>query len=84
MWVSVVSAYEVANTFERNKDEHGLEIAHGLRYAAGHILSYALHVCVGRNKAQEILPELWKDIFFERFDDYKKGHLDANEHIQTI
>ena len=53
------------------KDEHGLEIAHGLRYAAGNIVAYAVHVCVGPEKALKILPEVWKAIFAERFEDYK-------------
>ena len=77
MWLTVVSAYETANQFEKDKDPHGLEIAHSLRYAAGHIIAYALNVCVGPQKAKEVLPLLWKDIFFERFDDYRKEHLDA-------
>ena len=47
MWISVVSAFQTANKFEKAKDEHGLEIAHNLRYAAGHIIAYAVHVCVG-------------------------------------
>ena len=77
MWLTVISAYEAGNKFEREKDEHGLEIAHTLRYAAGHIVSYMVHVCVGRDQAKEIMPEVWKNIVFERFDDYRKEHLDA-------
>lgn len=78
MWLTVVSAYETANKFEKDKDPHGIEIAHGLRYAAGHIIAYAVHVCVGAEKAKEILPEIWKNIYFERYDEYRKEHLDAN------
>lgn len=77
MWISVVSAYQTANGFEKAKDEHGIEIAHNLRYAAGHIIAYAVNVCVGSEKAKEVLPELWKDIVFERFDDYRKEHLNG-------
>lgn len=77
MWISVVSAFQTANKFEKVKDEHGLEIAHNLRYAAGHIIAYAVHVCVGPEKAKEVVPELWKDIVFERFDDYRKEHLNG-------
>jgi hypothetical protein len=77
MWLTVVSAYETANTYERNKDEHGIEIAHGLRYAAGHIVAYAVHVCVGPEKAKEFLPEVWKHIIVERFDGYRKEHLNV-------
>jgi purine-cytosine permease-like protein len=75
MWITVVSAYETANKFERDKDEHGVEIAHNLRYAAGHIVAYAVQVCVGIDKAREILPEVWKNIVFERYEEYRKEHL---------
>jgi hypothetical protein len=77
MWLMVVSAYEVANKFEQDKDPHGIEIAHSLRYASGHIVAYAITVCVGAEKAKEILPEVWKAMFYERFDEYRKEHLDV-------
>ena len=75
MWLVVVSSYETANAFEKDKDAHGLEIAHGLRYAAGNIIAYAVHVCLGAEEAKKVLPEVWKAIFYERFDDYRKEHL---------
>jgi purine-cytosine permease-like protein len=75
MWISVVSAYQTANKFENSKDEHGVEIAHGLRYAAGNIIAYAVHVCVGPDKAAKYMPEVWKAIVVERFDEYRKEHL---------
>jgi hypothetical protein len=78
MWLTVVSAYETANKFERDKDAHGIEIAHNLRYAAGHIVAYAVQVCVGHEKAREYMPALWKNVVFERFDEYRKEHLNAN------
>jgi hypothetical protein len=77
MWLTVVSAYETANFFEQTKDAHGIEIAHGLRYAAGNIIAYAVYACVGTEKAKEYLPEMWKTIFYERFDEYRKEHLDV-------
>lgn len=77
MWISVVSAYQTANKFEKNKDEHGIEIAHGLRYAAGNIVAYAVHVCVGPEKAAEYMPDVWKAIVVERFDEYRKEHLNV-------
>jgi hypothetical protein len=79
MWIMVVSAYETANKFERNKEEHGIEISHSLRYAAGHIVAYAVEACLGREKAREVLPEVWKNVVFERFEEYRKEHLDANK-----
>jgi hypothetical protein len=78
MWLVVVSAYQTANKFERDKDAHGIEIAHGLRYAAGNIVAYMVYVCVGPEKAKEFLPEMWKNVFFERYEDYRKEHLDVD------
>jgi hypothetical protein len=78
MWVTVVSAYEAANKFERDKDEHGIEIAHMLRYAAGHIIAYAIHVCVGQEKAREYVPAMWKRVADERFAKYREEHLDVD------
>jgi hypothetical protein len=77
MWATVVSAYEVANKYERDKDEHGLEIAHNLRYAIGHIVAYMVQVCNGQEKARDILPEVWKHMVFERFEEYRKEHLNV-------
>jgi purine-cytosine permease-like protein len=77
MWISVVSAYQTANHYEKNKDEHGVEIAHGLRYAVGNIIAYAVHVCVGPEKAAELMPEVWKHIMIERYDNYRKEHLNG-------
>ena len=78
MWLTVLSAYEVANKFERDKDEHGIEIAHNLRYAAGHVVAYMVQACVGYEKAKEIMPEIWKVIVDDRIDDYRKEHLNVN------
>jgi hypothetical protein len=74
MWITVVSAYHTANKFEKDKDAHGIEISHGLRYAAGNIIAYAIHVCVGAEKAKEFIPEMWKNVVYERFEEYKKSH----------
>lgn len=75
MWLSIVSAYEAANKFEREKDPHGIEIAHTLRYAAGNIVAYAIHVCVGPEEARKHIPEMWKSVVHERYADYRKEHL---------
>ncbi len=74
-WMMVYSGYEVANHFEKTKNEHGLEIAHNLRYAAGHIVSYAVISCLGYKEAAKVLPDVWLEIVYERFDDYKKEHI---------
>jgi hypothetical protein len=78
MWITVVSAYQTANQFEREKDAHGIEIAHTLRYAAGNIVTFMVHACVGHEKAAELMPEVWKHVVFERYEEYRKEHLDVN------
>jgi hypothetical protein len=78
MWITVVSAFQTANKFEKDKDAHGIEISHGLRYAAGNIMAYMIHVCVGAEEAKKYLPEMWKAVFYERFDDYRKEHLNES------
>jgi hypothetical protein len=77
MWITVVSSYQTANQFEREKDEHGLEAAHMLRYAAGNILAYAIHICVGPEEAAKYIPELWRDVVNERYEDYRREHLNV-------
>jgi len=79
MWITVVSAYQTANFFERTKDEHGIEIAHNLRYAVGNIIAYMMYVCLGSEKAKEYLPEMWKAAVAERFDAYRTEHLSNKE-----
>lgn len=78
MWLAVVASYEAANQFERNKDAHGLEIAHGLRYAAGNIIVYSMLVALGPEEARKHIPDVWKSIVAERFDAYRKEHLDVD------
>lgn len=76
LWQTVVAAYVTANQYERDKDPHGVEIAHGLRYAAGHILAYAMIATTGPAVAQTHMPAMWKAVVFERFEPYRKEHLD--------
>jgi hypothetical protein len=73
-----IHAFQTANSFEKAKDPHGIEIAHTLRYAAGNIMAYVVHLCVGPEVAKVYLPDMWKAIVVERFDDYRKEHLDVD------
>lgn len=77
MWITIVSAYKTANQFEKNKDAHGIEIAHNLRYAAGNIVAYMVHVCIGPIESAKYMPDIWKEIVAERFDDYRKEHINV-------
>jgi hypothetical protein len=77
-WLTVVSAYETANHFERTKDPQGVEIAHVLRFAAANIFAYAMHVCLGPDRAREMIPQMWKAVVDERFETYRKEIFDAD------
>lgn len=77
MWVQIITAYQTANEFEKNKDEHGLEISHTLRYAAGHMIGYVMIYCSGLEKARKYMPDMWKLVVGERFDEYRKEHLNV-------
>lgn len=81
LWSTVIMAYDAANSFEEKKDGHGIEIAHNLRYAGGHIIAYALKVAVGYEKALELMPNIWKQWVPERFDEYRKEHLEVKDGI---
>jgi hypothetical protein len=74
MWAVVAHAYTVANHFEAEKDLQGLEISHNLRYAGGHLLAYLMVVCIGEQEARKHMPDLWKEIVNERFQDYLEEH----------
>jgi hypothetical protein len=75
LWVVIISAYETANTYEKAKDEHGIEIAHSLRHAAAHIFAYSIEVCVGQEKSKLYIPKMWKHLAEERVADYIKEHI---------
>jgi hypothetical protein len=53
---TVVSAYETANFFEANEDRHGIEIAHGLRYASAILLLTQFMFVLALKQAKEVLP----------------------------
>lgn len=74
LWELVLSSYQVANIFEKQKENHGLEIAHGLRYTAGHIIALIMIEELGREKALKYLPDMWRVAMNERIDDYLIEH----------
>lgn len=74
LWELVFMAWKTANTFEERKENHGLEIAHGLRYSAGHIVALIMIGELGRDKALEYMPEMWKLVMYERIGNYIAEH----------
>lgn len=79
MFVTAIAEYKASIKFERDRDEHGLEIAHGLRFKLGNVVTYSVVLCVGEDKAAEYLPDVWKFIMSERFEDYRKEHMLAGD-----
>lgn len=71
-WVATISSYAVANKWEREKDEHGLELGHTLRHMGVELIGYVVYICGGPEHAERVMPEVWKDIVPERFKDYRK------------
>ena len=71
---TTVVGYMVANKMERSGDGHQIEIAHGLRYAIAQVAVFMVLVTNSHEKALEILPELWKQMMPERWEDYAKEH----------
>ena len=73
-WICVVQAYEAANAMEREGEGHGLEISHSLRYAAGHIIAYAMAATAGYEASARYAPEMWRCVIAERFEPYRMEH----------
>lgn len=74
---SGVIGYLTANRFESDKEKHGLEIAHGLRYAVANVAAYIVFNTNSRERALEILSKAWKCWMPERIEDYLKEHSHA-------
>lgn len=78
MFTGIMGFY-TANRMEKSGDAHQVEIAHGLRYAVANVGMYLVSVLNSRERAEEILPLLWKAMMPERFDDYLKEHIHVSE-----
>ncbi len=72
-----IIGFVAANRMERSGDAHQIEIAHGLRYAVAHTGAFLVVAMNPRERAEEILPDLWKAMMPERFNDYFKEHTDV-------
>lgn len=77
IWSTVISSYAAANSYERSKDEKGIEIGHTLRYFAGSLISLAMEACVGFDEAAKYIPEMWKVIVYERLSEYREEHINV-------
>ena len=64
----------VAHTYEREAESHGLELAHGLRYAVTSVVGYVVAECIGPEAAMQVLPGLYKALCSERFAPYFHEH----------
>lgn len=74
---SVCLSYEVSQVYEKDKDEHGLELGHALRYRTADIMAYVIFLCYGHDTTMKILPEYYKHLMLDRLNVYKKEKLHA-------
>lgn len=70
-----IMGYRLANKYEDNKDEHGLEIAHTMRYAVAQVFTFLITMLNGPDKAVTILDEAMKIMVNERITPYIEEHL---------
>lgn len=65
-----IAAYECSNIMHESGEQQKVEIAHGLRYAIGHLFVYISCKLVGYAKALEFMPDMWINMMPERLSDY--------------
>ena len=75
MWINIISSYETANKFEREKDEKGLNIGYCLRSAIGQIIGYSIFVLNTKELSDEYIPLMWKWLHGEDLSEYREEHL---------
>jgi hypothetical protein len=75
MWVNIISAYETANKFEKEKDVKELNIAYSLRSAIGQIIGYSIFVLNTKQLSSEYIPLMWKWLHGEDLSEYQIEHL---------
>ena len=80
VWNAMIS-WQVANSYEKDKDEHGIELGHMLRYSIAQVMCYIIHMLQGRDVSKSV--EIWKvmlKIFcHDRFETYRKEILEISE-----
>lgn len=69
------TCYEVSQKWEEDKDEHGLELGHVLRYQVATAVGFTVRALYGPGIAAQVLPEYYKRLCSERFSEYLKEHL---------
>jgi hypothetical protein len=75
MWVNIISAYETANKFEREKDNKGLNLSYSLRSAIGQIIGYSISILNTQELSRQYIPLMWKWLHGEDLSEYRREHL---------
>jgi hypothetical protein len=78
MITSSILCYLTANQYEDDLDEHGIELAHMLRYAPAQAVCYIIYLVHGFQEATTLYPEVLKGLCSDRFDDYKAEIMSRN------
>lgn len=72
--LNAVLGYNIANRYEKHKDQHGLELGHTLRYSLTHVFMFLIVALNGLEKAEKLLPDALKYMVPERMSDYIEEH----------
>lgn len=75
----MMTSYFCANEWEKNKDEHGMEIGHVIRYAPALVVGAIVNLATGTVSGD--LPILYKAMFGDRRADYFREILSAEEPV---
>lgn len=70
MKIAIVN-FMCANRFENDRDAHGIELAHVLRYGIVNVIAQIVLFANSMDRAMTILPLLYKALCGERFADYQ-------------
>lgn len=68
---NAIALYLVSNRWEDQRDEHGLELGHVLRYAVVNVIAQIVILARGMGPALEILPHLYKALCDDRVEHYR-------------
>lgn len=68
---NAIVSFLCANRFENDRDAHGVELAHMLRYGVVNVIVQIVVIAIGMERAMVILPLLFKALCGERFEEYR-------------
>jgi len=68
---NAIANFLCANRFENDREPHGVELAHMLRYGVVNVIAQIVLIVHTMERAMVILPILYKALCGERFEEYR-------------